>query len=348
VDTINLRLPALRNLVGKSVRHGLQVALMLALNWPVPGHPASVVHAAAGTWPAARSSAATTTASSRTTAHRTRSRHRHGRTEADTATVRPQPVEVPAALVQIDASQRHVLIADAAVRRLSVWRQEAGGWRALRSMPMSLGAGGLGKHREGDQRTPLGFYRVVGLRRAPALPPDFGPLALVLNYPNELDRALGRSGSDIWVHGGPGAPQAPAKSSSSGCIVLRNADLLSLQRLLGNERPGVLVTPALRLATTAEVAADRRAVRGWLSAWQRASLRGKIDSLRRLYGPDAFTDGPIWPVPVVVEEVSIVDAGSGTWVLSFNAGDGVAQRHYVQYWQRADGQWRIVAEGVSG
>lgn len=55
------------------------------------------------------------------------------------------------------------------------------------------------KLREGDGQAPEGFYAVFrnGLR-----PQTRHHLGLDLGFPNELDRALGRRGSEVLIHGG--------------------------------------------------------------------------------------------------------------------------------------------------
>ena len=64
------------------------------------------------------------------------------------------------------------------------------------SFRVALGRGGLDKRREGDSRTPLGRY-ALGAPRASERFHRFVPVA----YPTEAQRAEGRTGSAIGVHG---------------------------------------------------------------------------------------------------------------------------------------------------
>lgn len=64
------------------------------------------------------------------------------------------------------------------------------------SFRVALGRGGLDKRREGDERTPVGRY-ALGTPRASARFHRFVPVG----YPTEAQRAEGRTGSAIGVHG---------------------------------------------------------------------------------------------------------------------------------------------------
>ncbi len=69
----------------------------------------------------------------------------------------------------------------------------------LRSFPICAFSGALGpKLREGDRQSPEGFYRV----RLGSLNPNSSyHLSFNLGYPNAYDRAHGRTGSYLMVHG---------------------------------------------------------------------------------------------------------------------------------------------------
>ncbi len=98
--------------------------------------------------------------------------------------------------------------------RLEVWLRPAGGPRfaLFRSYPICAWSGTLGpKLMEGDRQAPEGFYR-VGRRQLN--PQSRHHLAFNLGFPNAYDRALGRTGSALMVHGG---------CSSVGCFAMTDA-----------------------------------------------------------------------------------------------------------------------------
>lgn len=83
---------------------------------------------------------------------------------------------------------------------LEVWKQRPNGRYALiKTFPVCRWSGGLGpKQVKGDLMSPEGFY---GFTRNSLNPASKYHLSLNIGYPNALDRALGRSGSAIMVHG---------------------------------------------------------------------------------------------------------------------------------------------------
>jgi murein L,D-transpeptidase YafK len=65
---------------------------------------------------------------------------------------------------------------------------------------VALGAGGVGKRREGDERTPLGAY-ALGAPRASKSYGTFVPVG----YPTQEQARLGFTGGAIGIHGPPRA-----------------------------------------------------------------------------------------------------------------------------------------------
>lgn len=86
-------------------------------------------------------------------------------------------------------------------RQLELWvRQRASGkYELFRTWEIAATSGTLGpKLAEGDGQVPEGFYSVVP---AQMKPDSAFHLAFNIGYPNAYDRAHGRSGSFIMIHG---------------------------------------------------------------------------------------------------------------------------------------------------
>lgn len=93
-----------------------------------------------------------------------------------------------------------------------VWLRKDDRFVLFATYPVCNWSGTLGpKLREGDKQTPEGFYT---LTRAQIHHTGRWPRSLNLGFPNEFDKALARSGSNILVHGG---------CSSVGCFAMTNA-----------------------------------------------------------------------------------------------------------------------------
>lgn len=115
------------------------------------------------------------------------------------------------------------------------------------------------KLREGDGQAPEGFYTVSlnGLR-----PETKNHLGLDLGYPNVYDRNLGRSGSELMIHGGPSAAGAFALSPAAieEVYALAEASLAS-----GNGGVDVHLFP-FRM-TDARMETAMKARPRWLDFW---------------------------------------------------------------------------------
>lgn len=82
---------------------------------------------------------------------------------------------------------------------LEVWFEHEGTFKLLKTYPICYFSGKLGpKLKEGDRQAPEGFYYVNQARMNPnsRLHKSFN-----LGYPNAYDRAHGRTGSYLMVHG---------------------------------------------------------------------------------------------------------------------------------------------------
>ncbi|WP_375413270.1 L,D-transpeptidase family protein [uncultured Bradyrhizobium sp.] len=104
---------------------------------------------------------------------------------------------------------------------LEVWKQtRSGQFALLKNYPICRWSGDLGpKVREGDRQAPEGFYSIT--------PGQMNPqsayyLSFNTGYPNAFDKALGRSGSQLMVHG---------DCSSRGCYAMTDEQIAEIYSL---------------------------------------------------------------------------------------------------------------------
>ncbi len=95
---------------------------------------------------------------------------------------------------------------------IELWKQNrAGEYVFVKAYPVCRWSGQLGpKQREGDRQVPEGFYTVSAAQMNPNS--SFW-LSFNVGYPNVMERAMGRTGGDIMVHGA---------CSSRGCFAMTN------------------------------------------------------------------------------------------------------------------------------
>src|SRR6266498_3249595 len=114
---------------------------------------------------------------------------------------------------------------------VEVWKQDTfGHFALLKTYPICRWSGELGpKTREGDRQAPEGFYTV---RPGQMNPNSHQYLSFDIGYPNAYDRAYGRTGGNIMMHGG---------CSSAGCYAMTDEQVAEIYALAresfdGNQR----------------------------------------------------------------------------------------------------------------
>ena len=158
---------------------------------------------------------------------------------------------------------------------LEVWKARRDGrYVAIKTYPICKWSGALGpKTTLGDQMAPEGFY---GFGQDGLKPDSKYHLALNVDYPNALDRALGRTGDFIMVHG---------QCVSIGCFAMTNDLIEEIYALArdaldgGAERVPVHVFPFRMTAANLKRHADHPAKLSW------APLKEAFDDFARTQEP---------------------------------------------------------------
>ncbi|MBT1512028.1 hypothetical protein KIP88_16090 [Bradyrhizobium sp. SRL28] len=104
---------------------------------------------------------------------------------------------------------------------LEIWKQDRSGrFALLKSYPICRWSGDLGpKVREGDRQAPEGFYSISPAQMNPQ---SAYYLSFNTGYPNAFDKALGRTGSQLMVHG---------DCSSRGCYAMTDEQIAEIYSL---------------------------------------------------------------------------------------------------------------------
>jgi murein L,D-transpeptidase YafK len=179
----------------------------------------------------------------------------------------PRVDYLPAPVLQLAASQPHVLLIDTSRSRLFVYANDLGRPRYVTDFYISLGKMGVDKSREGDQKTPLGVYTITSKRIK--LPDFYGPGAYPIDYPNDWDRLQGRKGYGIWLHGSPSETYARPPWATDGCVVLSNDDLARLARFVDVTRTPVIIGKAIEWHDPNRWEDERAAFLAAFTRWRR-------------------------------------------------------------------------------
>jgi murein L,D-transpeptidase YafK len=101
---------------------------------------------------------------------------------------------------------------------MEVWKANAQDrYQLVATYPICAWSGQLGpKKKEGDRQAPEGYYTITPAQMNPS---SSYYLSFDMGYPNKFDRAYGRSGRNLMVHGA---------CSSSGCYSISDAAVLQV------------------------------------------------------------------------------------------------------------------------
>ncbi len=194
---------------------------------------------------------------------------------------------MPAWLIRLPESTTTVFIAETNAGAFHRFDRRDDGVREIGRDTMSIGLGGTGKRRAGDQRTPLGIYFVTGQLDTSRLHEKYGVTAYPLDYPNAWDRRMGRSGDGIWVHGvDPRGGERPRRDTD-GCIALPNESLSALDGAFEANVTPVLIAEEIRWATPEQVTTTRAEIERAVERWARSLEAGDMHAWLTLYD-DSF------------------------------------------------------------
>jgi murein L,D-transpeptidase YafK len=131
------------------------------------------------------------------------------------AYMKPLPAQTRALLAEKGMTEEQPILIRIfkAESELEIWKQkENGRYYLFKSYPICAYSGGLGpKVKEGDRQAPEGFYMVNFDQMNPR---SKYHLAFNMGFPNAFDRAHGRTGNYLMVHG---------DCTSSGCYSMTDA-----------------------------------------------------------------------------------------------------------------------------
>ncbi len=277
----------------------------------------------------------------------------------------PPPAAVPDALLKLPSSAPAALLVDLDAYRLYLFESRSGRILRTRDFYVSIGKGGADKRREGDEKTPVGVYRVSEFLPGEELPDLYGVGAFPIDYPNGWDRLKGRTGSGIWIHGTETDRYSRPPLSSRGCVTLANDDFQTLRRLVRVDRTPVVVADRLRWVDRGEAARHRqeleRAVESWRRDWESRdadrylshySTRFRTSSMsrerfaahkRRVNSGKRFIDVDLRDLGIFrypgESELAVI-----SFEQRYSSDTFKRSSRKRQYWRRESGRWQIVYE----
>ncbi len=280
---------------------------------------------------------------------------------------RPPANYVPRYLLQMRADQDFAIVVDTQKSRLYLYQNEKGTPRFVADYYISHGKLGTDKVREGDMKTPIGVYHVTASLSRQKLGDFYGSGAFPLSYPNEWDKRNGRNGHGIWLHGTPSDTFSRPPKASNGCVVLANQDLDALSKNLQIGLTPVIISNSIEWLSLDDWQAERGAltkqIEQWRGDWESLNVDRYLEHYSKKFSGDGqnFAQwstrkrqvgaGKSW-IKLAANNISMLrNPGKEDMVVvtfdqdyrSNNLSNVMKKR---QYWQKEDGQWKIMYEGT--
>lgn len=134
----------------------------------------------------------------------------------------------------------HLVLIEKDRQRLRVLRHN-GGMKFVAEYACATGENQGNKKASGDSRTPEGIYFITRIFNDNKVT-IFGKRAFHLDYPNIFDKAAGRGGDGIYIHG---TNKKLTPNSTNGCITLKNNDLDELVKFMDMAVTPVVVVQSI-------------------------------------------------------------------------------------------------------
>jgi murein L,D-transpeptidase YafK len=195
---------------------------------------------------------------------------------------------------------------------LEVWKQDdSGRFALLRTYPICRWSGELGpKIKTGDRQAPEGFYTITpGLMN----PNSTQYLAINTGFPNAYDRANGRTGAFLMIHGG---------CSSAGCYAMTDEQIAEIYALARESFSGGQASFQLQAypfrMTPANMARHRdsphmafwKMIKGGYDHFEVTHLEPQVDVCEKRYvfdaeSADRFSPAERCPAYKVPEDIAV-------------------------------------------
>lgn len=273
--------------------------------------------------------------------------------------------KVPVYLLNLADDYRHAMVVDASRSRLYVYENRAGLPVRVADFYVTIGKAGIGKQKEGDNRTPVGIYTVNAYKSPRELGDFYGSGAWTLSYPNEWDIRQGRTGHGIWIHGSPSNTYSRVPRASEGCVVLANDDLTRLGRYMQAGKTPVVIAESIEWVAYDALDGRRAelatALDSWRSDWESrdtnrlmAHYSARFSSAKQDYSRFAASKrkvnaGKTW-IKVGLDRVSLMlypgrpDFALVSFEQNYQSNNLSDRTFKRQFWSRENDRWKIIHE----
>lgn len=278
----------------------------------------------------------------------------------------PAPGMVPQHLLSLGNHYRQLLVADTKLGRLHLFdiRHSASQSKLnlKHSFFMTIGDQGAGKQIEGDKKTPLGIYQLMDRIPQEILTDLYGSGALNINYPNPVDRKLGRTGFGIWFHGSPSNTYVRYPFSSDGCLVLSNDDMMTMLSAATPQQTLIIIDDGIEWKPVNELVKGTQTLVHPVQNQLSALIEAFSGNTPEFNSEHVYDGGSKWeyrllrlvqtsknaPKDIRIQNFTVVEWQRESPYTMVEFDFQLNSESYVyrvrQYWMELNGDWKIVRE----
>ena len=136
---------------------------------------------------------------------------------------------LPESIIQLADNIPYAFLIELSKSRLYLVKNNNSVPEIIADFYVSIGKAGFNKKASGDNKTPVGVYKITSHLIDEDLPELYGDGAYPINYPNIWDKRKKKTGYGIWIHGVPRDVYSRPPLTSEGCIVTSNHTLRKLK-----------------------------------------------------------------------------------------------------------------------
>ena len=272
---------------------------------------------------------------------------------------------LPNVITQLSEWHKFAFVIDASRSRLYVFANKKGVPEPVFDYYISTGNGGIGKTREGDEKTPLGVYHLASYLDSKQLPELYGAGAYPINYPNKWDQLRDRHGYGIWLHGTPPTVYSRPPKDSRGCVVISNQTIDELAPYIDIGRTPFILSNKIQWLKPHTWKEKRNELLQAISQWQRDWQSLDIEKYLSHYSKNYRTRGKSYMqmmktsrvnskkktfVEVDIKNIDLFDyPGETATVIAVFDQDYRSNNYNVNYrkqqlWRHENGRWMIIFE----
>ncbi|MBF0376845.1 MAG: L,D-transpeptidase [Desulfamplus sp.] len=198
---------------------------------------------------------------------------------------------IPSSLIKTPRDGASAIVVEKDSQRLWIYTSKHGQLVKVFEIPCSTGEVYGPKMVEGDKKTPEGIYFIKQTYEDRFLTPVYGTRAFTTDYPNLLDKIVGKTGSAIWLHG---TNRELKPMDSNGCVAMNNYDVVKLDPYVVLDETPVIIVDRLDYVPVETNISQQIDILNFLSKWIESLNKGSYLEYLFYYESNYIPDMKWW------------------------------------------------------